>query len=145
MTAQQTPVQRIALRRRAIFAACKAAGLDEDARRAIVLELTGCTSMSQCTLAQLGAVLDHLNRGKAGYAGRRRVTPAEDRAPLLAKIDALLAELHRVTGQVHTLKYADAIAKRNGWAENVDFADARGLKHIVGALNRTLQFKQAGS
>ena len=145
MTAQQTTSQRIALRRRAIFAACKAAGLDEDARRAIVLELTGCTSMSQCTLAQLGAVLDHLNRGKAGYAGRRRVTPAEDRAPLLAKIDALLAELHRVTGQVHTLKYADAIAKRNGWAENVDFADARALRHIVGALNRTLQFKQAGS
>lgn len=145
MTAQQTTAQRIALRRRAIFAACKAAGLDEDARRAIVLELTGCTSMSQCTLAQLGAVLDHLNRGKAGYAGRRRVTPAEDRAPLLAKIDALLAELHRVTGQVHTLKYADAIAKRNGWAENVDFADARALRHIVAALNRTLQFKQAGS
>lgn len=145
MTAQQTTAQRIALRRRAIFAACKAAGLDEDARRAIVLELTGCTSMSQCTLAQLGAVLDHLNRGKTGYAGRRRVTPTEDRAPLLAKIDALLAELHRVTGQVHTLKYADAIAKRNGWAENVDFADARALRHIVGALNRTLQFKQAGS
>lgn len=145
MTAQQTTAQRIALRRRAIFAACKAAGLDEDARRAIVLELTGCTSMSQCTLAQLGDVLDRLNRGKTGYAGRRRSTPTEDRAPLLAKIDALLAELHRVTGQVHTLKYADAIAERNGWAENVDFADARALRHIVGALNRTLQFKQAGS
>lgn len=145
MTAQQTTAQRIALRRRAIFAACKAAGLDDDARRAIVLELTGCTSMSQCTLTQLGEVLDRLNRGKTGYAGRRRSTPTEDRAPLLAKIDALLAELHRVTGQVHTLKYADAIAKRNGWAENVDFADARALRHIVGALNRTLQFKQAGS
>lgn len=145
MTAQQTTSQRIALRRRAIFAACKAAGLDDDARRSIVLELTGCTSMSQCTLAQLGVVLDHLNRGKAGYAGRRRVTPTEDRAPLLAKINALLAELHRVTGQVHTLKYADAIAKRNGWGECVDFADARALRHIVGALNRTLQFKQAGS
>ena len=46
---------------------------------------------------------------------------------------------------MHTLKYADAIAKRNGWAENVDFADARALRNIVGALNRTLQFKQAGS
>jgi hypothetical protein len=52
--------------------------------------------------------------------------------------------LHRVTGEVHTLKYADAIAKRNGWAECVDFADPTALKHIVGALNRTLQFKQAG-
>lgn len=145
MTAHQTAAERIALRKRAIFAACKSAGLDDDARRAIVRQVTGCGSLADCDLAQLGAVLDHLNRGKAGYAGRRRVTPAEDRAPLLAKIDALLAELHRVTGQVHTLKYADAIAKRNGWAENVDFADARALRHIVGALNRTLQFKQAGS
>ena len=145
MTAQQTTAQRIALRRRAIFSACKAAGLDDDARRAIVLEITGCTSMSQCTLTQLGDVLDRLNRSKTGYAGRRRSTPTEDRAPLLAKIDALLAELHRVTGQVHTLKYADAIAKRNGWAENVDFADAAALRNVVAALNRTLQSKLAGS
>ena len=145
MTAQQTTAQRIALRRRAIFAACKAAGLGDDARRAIVLELTGCTSMSQCTLTQLGDVLDRLNRSKTGYAGRRRSTPTEDRAPLLAKIDAMLAELHRVTGQVHTLKYADAIAKRNGWAENVDFADAAALRNVVAALNRTLQSKIAGS
>jgi hypothetical protein len=145
MSAHQTPAERMAPRKRAIFAACKAAGLDDDARRAIVRQVTSCGSLADCNLAQLGAVLDHLNRGKAGYAGRKRVTPAADRAPLLAKIDALLAELHRVTGEVHTLKYADAIAKRRGWAENVDFADARALRNLVGALNRTLQFKQAGN
>lgn len=145
MTAQQTTSQRIALRRRAIFAACKAARLDDDARRSLVLELTGCTSMSQCTLTQLGDVLDRLNRSKTGYAGRRRSTPTEDRAPLLGKIDALLAELHRVTGEPKSIKYADAIAKRNGWAENVDFADAAALRNVVAALNRTLQSKLAGS
>ncbi len=144
-TAAQTPAQRRALRSRAIFAACKAAGLDNDARRQLVKNLTGCDSMTDCTMGQLAEILDHLNRGKHGYAGRKRVTPAADRAPLLEKIDALLAELHRVTGQVHTLRYADAIAKRNGWAECVDFADAAALKNIVGALNRTLQFKKAGS
>lgn len=58
-----------------------------------------------------------------------------------AKIDALLAELHRVTGKVHTLKYADAIAKRNGYGECVDFCDGRGLRYVIGALTRTLQFK----
>lgn len=142
-TAAQTPAQRRTLRMRAIFAACKAAGLDDDARRHLVRNLTGCSSMADCTPAQLAAILDHLNRGKQGYAGRARSTPTADRAPLLAKIDALLAELHRVTGEVHTLKYADAIAKRNGWAECVDFADPVALKHIVGALNRTLQHKQA--
>jgi hypothetical protein len=146
MSAQATSAaQRIVLRKRAIFAACKAAGLDNDARRDMVRQLTGCKSMADCTLAQLGDILDHLNRGKQGYAGRKRVTPSEDRAPLLSKIDALLAELRRVTGEVHTLKYADAIAKRNGWAECVDFADPRALRNIVAALNRTLQFKQAGN
>ena len=145
MTAQQSPAARMVLRKRAIFAACKAAGLDNDARRDMVRQLTGCKSRADCTLAQLGDILDHLNRGKQGYAGRKRVTPSEDRAPLLSKIDALLAELHRVTGEVHTLKYADAIAKRNGWAECVDFADPRALRNIVAALNRTLQFKQAGN
>ena len=139
----QTPAERMALRKRAIFAACKANGVDNATRRVLVKNITGCDSMADCTMLQLGDVLDHLNRGKKGYAGRRRVEPAVDRAPLLSKIDALLAELHRVTGQVHTLKYADAIAKRNGWAECVDFADARALKHIVGALTRTLQYQQA--
>lgn len=145
MKPQPTPAERIAHRRRAIFAACKQHGLDNDARRLLVKNITGRDSMSDCTLLQLGEVLDHLNRNNKGYAGRNRVAPAADRAPLLAKIDALLAELHRVTGQVHTLKYADAIAKRNGWAETVDFADARALKNIVGALNRTLQHKIAGN
>lgn len=139
-----SPSERIALRRRAIFGACKAAGLDDAARRQIVKNLTGHSSMTACTYGQLGEILDHLNRGKAGFEGRKRTTPTADRAPLLGKIDALLAELHRVTGEVHTLRYADAIAKRNGWAECVDFADARALKNIVGALNRTLQFKIAG-
>lgn len=145
MPASAPLTKAIAARRRAIFAACKAAGLDDGARRQLVKNLTGCDSMADCTPGQLSEILDHLNRGKHGYAGRKRPAPSADRAPLLAKIDALLAELHRVTGQVHTLRYADAIAKRNGWAENVDFADAAALKNIVAALNRTLQFKKVGS
>ncbi|MDT3671827.1 MAG: phage protein GemA/Gp16 family protein [Aromatoleum sp.] len=143
MAASAPLAVQIAARRRAVFAACKANGLDDDARRQLVKNLTGCASLADCTMGQLSEVLNHLNRGKQGYAGRKRTTPTADRAPLLAKIDALLAELHRVTGEVHTLKYADAIAKRNGWAECVDFADPVALKHIVGALNRTLQFKLA--
>lgn len=143
MTAQQTTAQRIALRRRAIFAACKAAGLDDDARRAIVLELTGCTSMSQCTLAQLGDVLDRLNRGKTGYAGRKRVTPAADRAPLLGKVSALLAELHRVTGAVKPLAYADGVARRVCKRSSLDFCAPDELRKVVAALASTLRHEQA--
>ncbi|THF60930.1 phage protein GemA/Gp16 family protein [Pseudothauera rhizosphaerae] len=146
MAASAPLAAQIAARKRAIFAACKAAGLDDDARRAVIYQVTGRhRSLTDCTLADLNAVLDHLNRGQQGYQGRKRVTPAPERAALLGKVDAMLAELHRVTGQVHTLRYADAIAKRNGWAECVDFADEKALRNIVGALNRTLQFKKAGN
>ncbi|MDR1424289.1 MAG: regulatory protein GemA [Azoarcus sp.] len=133
---------------KAIFAACKAIGLDDDSRRAVVEQLTGKGSLSGCTAVELGVVLDHLNRdrkqGKQQYEGRRRVTPSETRAGQLSKIDALLAELHRVTGRAHTLKYADAIAKRNGYGECVDFCDGRGLRYVIGALTRTLAFKAKG-
>jgi len=143
MTARQTPAQRLALRRRAIFAACKAAGLDDEARRAIVRQVTGCASMADCTLQQLGDILDHLNRGKAGYAGRKRVTPAADRAPLLSKVDALLAELHRVTGDVKPLSYADGVARRVCKRTSLDFCDPDDLNKVVAALATTLRHEQA--
>lgn len=143
MTARQTPAQRLALRRRAIFAACKAAGLEDEARRAIVRQVTGCASMADCTLQQLGDILDHLNRGKAGYAGRKRVTPAADRAPLLSKVDALLAELHRVTGDIKPLSYADGVARRVCKRTSLDFCDPDDLKKVVAALATTLRHEQA--
>ena len=129
-------------RLRAVFAACKAHGIDDDMRRGLVRQLTGRESISGCTPGELATVLDHMNRSKHGYAGRARVTPAAARAPLLGKVDALLAELHRVTGQVHTLKYADAIVRRNGWAECVDFASPDALHKLVGALSRTLDARK---
>ena len=139
MTAQQTTAQRIAARRRAIFAACHDAGLDDDARRAVVRQVTGCVSMADCNLAQLSQVLDHLNRGKDGYAGRKRVTASAERAPLLSKVDALLAELHRVTGDVYRLSYADGIARRSCKRSSLDFCDEADLRKVVAALTSTLR------
>lgn len=144
-------VDHVRLKRNRIIAAIKAAerqlGMDQDAHRQLVKSLAGGReSLTQCDMGYLLAILDHLNRrtgnGKAEHEGRRRSTPSPDRAPLVAKVDALLAELHRVTGRVHTLAYADAICKRNKWAECVDFADPRALTNLVGALTRTLQYKQ---
>jgi phage gp16-like protein len=129
---------------RAIHAACKAQGIDDGARHDLVHQITGHASLSDCSAAELGKVLNHLNRGRPRrqvYDGRARVRPPPSRADQLGKVDALLAELHRVTGKVHTLKYADAIAKKNGYGECVDFCDARGLRFVIAALTRTLRFK----
>lgn len=135
---------------RAVFAACKAAGIDETARHDVVREATGHESLSDCNAADLGRVLNHLNRGreipgrtqaKRRYEGRRRVAVHPSRVDQLAKIDALLAELHRVTGRVHPLRYADAIAKRHGWGECIEWCDARSLSNVIAALTRTLAYR----
>lgn len=141
--------QTIAQRRRARIVAIKASvrqiGMDDDTYRAMLVQVTGKASCAELGLGQLGDVLDHL-RAKGAISpthGRRRPVPAEDRAPLLAKIDALLADLGRVTGTPKTLRYVDAIVKKRGWGENVDFCDAARLRNVVGALNRTLQWELA--
>jgi hypothetical protein len=141
MTPKSPPDPRRA-RMKAIFAACRAQGIDEDTRHALIQGLTGQPSLAALDIAGLSKVLDHLNQSKKGFAGRRRSTPSTDRAPLLAKIDALLTQLHLETGQVHTLAYADAICRRFG-PTTVDFADARTLTKVVGALSRTLAFVRA--
>lgn len=131
----------IAARRRAIFAACKAAGLDDKARHKAIHTATEGkrTSLTDCTLADLNAVLNHLNRGQKGYDGRKRVTPSPERAPLLSKVDALLAELHRVTGRVHPLAYADGVARRVCNRSSLDFCEVADLKKVVAALATTLR------
>jgi len=139
MAASAPLAAQIAARRRAVFAACKANGLDNDARREIVKNLTGCESLSDCTMGQLSEVLNHLNRGKNGYAGRKRVAPVAERAPLLSKVDALLAELHRVTGEVKPLSYADGVARRVCKRSSLDFCDVEDLKKVVAALANTLR------
>ncbi|MDR0717087.1 MAG: regulatory protein GemA [Azoarcus sp.] len=128
---------------RAVFAACKDRGLDESARHDVTIAITGRASLKECTLPEIGRLLDHLNRGtphahgKARYEGRRRSPPAQGKAALMGKIDALLAELHRVTGVVHNLAYADAIARKLG-VDRLEFCDVRALGDVVAALNRTL-------
>ena len=75
--------------------------------------------------------------------GRKRCTPAVEKTALLRKLHATLGELERVTGVPHSLSYADAICRRNGWAERVDFCAPRDLHKLVGAVSRTLRHKAA--
>ncbi|MDR2092286.1 MAG: regulatory protein GemA [Azoarcus sp.] len=146
MSAKTVPPADRAKLTRAVFAACRANGLDESARHDVIKSVTGKSSLTDCNVVEIGLVLDRLNRGqprnsKAHYEGRRRSRPSADRAAQRGKIDALLAELHRVTGEVHSLAYADAIARKNKWGDSVDFCDGRGLSRLIATLTRTLAFK----
>jgi hypothetical protein len=135
---------------RAVFAACRECGLDDAGRHDVAMAVTGRRSLAECTLPEIGRLLDHLNRGrphahgKAMYEGRRRSPPARGKAALMGKIDALLAELHRVTGVVHGLSYADGIARKLG-VERLEFCDVRALGDVVAAMNRTLRYRIAAA
>ncbi|MCV2359658.1 regulatory protein GemA [Paucibacter sp. TC2R-5] len=144
------------LRRKRGIQAIKAAqaqlGLDDDVYRTMLEAQTGKRSASLLNLTEQARVLDYLrSQGATNPAeakrqatrdgGRKRGTPTLDKVALLAKVNALLTELGRVTGTPHTLNYADAICKRNGWAERIDFCSAAGLHSLVGALSRTLRAK----
>lgn len=133
---------------KAIKAAQRVLDLDDATYRAMLATLTGKTSATELSLAQIGRVLDHLNRAggvspkaKARAAGRTRPVPAQDRAALMAEVHGWLNELQRITGKEHTLRYADAIAKRNGWGETVDLVSPQDLHALVGALARTARHK----
>lgn len=157
---QEAQAQRLEARRKASIKALKACvrqlGLDDATYRAMLQARTGHASATQCTAEQLGTVIAHLKAAGAtpppkvlakgvNADGRRRLVPAEDRAALHAKVVALLQELARVTGHSVSLAYADAICKKNGWCERVDFADPVVLHLLVGALARTLKWKTAAA
>lgn len=152
MAADRRPGPGLEARRRngvkAIKAAQRALDLDDATYRAMLATLTGKTSATELSLAQIGRVLDHLNRAggvspkaRARAAGRTRPVPAADRAALMAEVHGWLDELQRITGKAHTLRYADAIAKRNGWGETVDMVSPQDLHALVGTLARTARHK----
>lgn len=143
----------IEAKRKACIKAVKAAQrqlhMDDPTYRAMLEARTGHTSSTACTLAQLHVVLDWLRRAGAvnpkgvNSDGRRRSVPTAERAPLMAKVTALLHELSTVTGTTYTMAYADAICERQQWCTRVDFADPQTLHKLVGALSRTVRAKAA--
>lgn len=116
--------------------------------RAMLLSHTGKTSSTQCTLAQLGVLLEFLKR--AGFVdqrganadGRKRLVPAADRQALMAMVHVALRELGHARGEVLTLAYADAICAKREWCTRVDFASPQVLHQLVGVLQHNLRAKQ---
>jgi hypothetical protein len=135
---------------KAIKAAQRQLHLDDGTYREMLKAQTGKTSAADLTLREQGKVLDHLRRcgatspkAQARSGGRTRLAPVPDRAAQVAQVHHWLGELERITGEVHTLNYADAICKKNGWAERMDFCSPRDLHQLVGALARTARWKAA--
>lgn len=126
---------KIASRRKAIFAACEALGIDEEERHQVQLRVVGKASLSKMSLPELDTLLDHLNaKVRGGYPG----TPANiDSEPYLQKIEALLADMglpwsyaEKVAQNITGGRAPEAI-KRLAWVKRSDH-----FRGIIAALDK---------
>ncbi|WP_289145061.1 regulatory protein GemA [uncultured Sphingobium sp.] len=131
----------------AIRAACKRQGVDDDMRKAIQDSVIGKASMSDMTIAELGQMLDHFNKGWKGPMGHRahigKIKALWWSLYWLGAIDepgdhAISAFVERQTG-VSALKFLDhqkafsVIEALKGWLERVgvQWADAETVARIA--------------
>ena len=124
---------RKAARIKAIHAACRHAGIDDEARRAIQVQVTGKASLKEMSYDEVSKVLDHLNRA-AGYqetAGKPK-NLADD--PQLRKIEALLADMKLPWAYIHRSQHGPTMVKRLTGKDRIEWADAAGKQAVITAL-----------
>lgn len=110
-------------------------GMDDDTYRAMLMRTVGATTSKGLTPRQIGRVLAELERlgfqptsPRKAPAGRQTAEPAPERAALIGKINAQLAEAER------TIAYADGMAQRMFQVERVEWCDPDQLRRLVAAL-----------
>jgi|APTNR8051073442_1049403.scaffolds.fasta_scaffold02659_18 phage gp16-like protein len=134
---------RKAARVKAIHAACRAAGIDDDERHRLQRQITGKASLTEMSYAEVNAVLDHLNRagGWQGHAGKPRGI-ADD--PQLQKIEALLADMKLPWAYLHKGQVdRPSMVRRLTGKDRIEWADAIGKQAVIVALVKRQQ-KVAG-
>lgn len=108
-------------------------GLDDDAYRAILVQVTGKTSSKDLTWQGRKALLDHFKKigfkVNAKAAGRPAPVVAKDRQALIGKIEAQLAEAGK------PWIYADAMAKRICKVDRIEWCEPEHLTKIIAALS----------
>ncbi len=116
-----------------IHIAKKDLGLDDETYRALLARVAGVRSAKDLNPRQFGAVLAEF--GRLGWEsastkkhGRKAPAAAPDRAKLVGKIEAFLAEAKR------SWAYADGMAMRMFKVERVEWLDPEQLKKMVAAL-----------
>ncbi len=125
---------------KAIHAACRAQGIDEETRHALQVQITGHASLKDMSVFDLDSVLSHLNRNGAAKPnawGFVFKLPAE-RRDLCKKIYRLAQRVG--AAQVPPVgamskRYVEGIAERMLGADTViEFCDAATLRKVVQAL-----------
>jgi phage gp16-like protein len=124
---------------RAVHAACRAQGIDDDTRKAIQLQVVGKASLKDMSALDLSDVLNHLNRrAKEGNEWSFTFRLAPDRRAHAKKIYRLaerLGALQQPAVPVASKAYVEGIASQmRGCETRLEFCDAEQLHKIVQAL-----------
>lgn len=120
---------------RAIKAAERKLGMDEDAHRLLVFQLVGKRSLTECDLGRLKTLRAHLNAKTGGHPGKPKAA-RPGAGDLLAKIEAQLADMQL------PWSYAQAILRRvsackalgEPGTERFEWARPEHLHKVVAAL-----------
>lgn len=116
---------------RAVMAACRRQGIDNDARVEIQQAIIKKASMTEMSIAELTRLRDHLNRGWKG--------PRQDR-PHIGKIRALwwslywLGAIERVDDEA-----LNAFVKRQTHIQHINFLDHKMAPKVIEALKSWLE------
>lgn len=115
---------------RAVHAACRSNGLDDDERKAIQSELFGKPSLSDMTMAEIARLLDHLNRNRKAPAGHRAH---------IGKVRALWWSLYWL-GEVHETddRAIGVFVKRQTGVSALRWLDHRSAPSVIEALKSWL-------
>ena len=124
---------------RAVHAACRAQGIDDDTRKTIQLQVTGKASLKDMSTHDLSELLNHINRrAKAGNEWSFTFRLAPDRRASAKKIYRLaerLGALQQPSVAVASKAYVEGIASQmRGCDTALEFCDADQLHKIVQAL-----------
>lgn len=124
---------------RAVHAACRAQGIDDDTRHALQVQITGHASLKDMSVYDLDSVLNHINRhgvAKPNAWGFVFKLPA-DRRDMCKKIYRLAQRVG--AAQVPPVgamskRYVEGIAERMLGADTVlEFCDAATLRKVIQA------------
>ncbi|UCZ84438.1 regulatory protein GemA [Pseudomonas sp. L5B5] len=117
-----------------IHIAKKELSLDDETYRSLLSRVTGKSSAKDLSPVQVAAVLSELERlGWQPKKGRAKPKPTADRAKLVGKIEAQLAEAGR------PWEYGDGMAKRMYQVERLEWLDSLQLRGVVTALAKDAQ------
>lgn len=126
---------------RAVHAACRAQGIDDDTRKAIQVQVTGKASLKDMSALDLSDLLNHLNKRAKGKQGNewsfvfKLSAERQSYAKKIYRLAERIGAMQSPAVPVMSKAYIEGVAgQMRGCDQPLEFCDASQLHKIVQAL-----------